>query len=88
MRNGGADDEKCLNEKWESIAMMPVDGKDGDDDEWWVLSMSDNDFVTQDGFISTGDVRFVDASGRNQDNQALLFRVKLPNHSKPFPGKN
>lgn len=88
LRNGGADDENCLNEKWESIAMMPVDGNDGDDDEWWVLSISDNDFITQDGYISTGDIRYVDGSGKNFDNQALLFRVKLPNNSKPFSGKN
>ena len=87
LRNGGADDENCLNEKWESIAIMPVDGDDGDDDDWWVLSISDNDFISQDGFMSTGDIRFVDTAGINLDNQALLFRVKLPNHSKPLPGK-
>jgi len=62
--------------------MMPVDGEDGDDDEWWVLSLSDNDFITQDGYISTGGIRYVDGSGKNFDSQALLFRVKLPNHSR------
>jgi len=65
--------------------MMPVDGKDGDDGEWWVLSMSDNDFITQDGYISTGGIRYVDGSGVSLDNQALLFRVKLPDNFKPDP---
>ncbi|KAF8424855.1 esterase-like activity of phytase-domain-containing protein [Tirmania nivea] len=88
LRNGGADDEHCLNEKWESIAMMPVDGKDGDDDEWWVLSLSDNDFITQDGYIATGGTRYAEGSGLNLENQALLFRVTLPKHSNPFPGRN
>lgn len=85
LHNGGADDAGLLNEKWESIAMMPLDGVDGDDDEWLVLALSDNDFVTQDGYIATGGVRYSDASGAEFDSQALVFRVKLPEHSRPFP---
>ena len=49
VRNGGAQDEFLLNEKWESLALMPVDGKDGKDGEWYLLSLSDNDYITQDG---------------------------------------
>ncbi|KAL8822764.1 MAG: hypothetical protein Q9170_008386, partial [Blastenia crenularia] len=49
LHNGGAQDAGLLNEKWESIAVVPVDGKKGKDGEWFVVSMSDNDFVTQDG---------------------------------------
>ena len=51
LRNGGAQEPGLLNEKWESIAIAPVDGKDGDDDEWFLISLSDNDFITQDGML-------------------------------------
>jgi hypothetical protein len=49
IHNGGAQDAGLLNEKWESLGIVPVDGKDGDDDEWFLFSFSDNDFVTQNG---------------------------------------
>jgi hypothetical protein len=78
-------DQFLLNEKWESIGMVPVDGKHGDDDEWFVFSLSDNDFITQDGFLNFGQSPYKDASGFNLDNQALVFRIKLPIHSAPFP---
>ena len=51
LHNGGAQDATLLNEKWESLAMVPVDGKGGKDGEWFLFSMSDNDFVTQDGTL-------------------------------------
>ena len=49
LHNGGAQNAGLLNEKWESFALAPVDGKDGDDGEWFVISLSDNDFITQNG---------------------------------------
>lgn len=49
LHNGGAQDATLLNEKWESLALVPVDGKDGKDGEWFLFSLSDNDFITQDG---------------------------------------
>ena len=49
VHNGGAQDTGLLNEKWESIATVPVnDGKDG---EYFVFSLSDNDFITQNGMF-------------------------------------
>lgn len=55
LHNGGAQDANLLNEKWESIALVPVDGADGSDGEWFLFSMSDNDFITQNGMrILTG----------------------------------
>lgn len=33
----------------EGLAIVPVDGKDGDDDWWYVIAVSDNDFITQNG---------------------------------------
>ena len=50
--NGGPQDAGLLNEKWESFALGPVDGKyksKGDGDEYYLISFSDNDFITQNG---------------------------------------
>ena len=63
VHNGGAQDAGLLNEKWESLALVPVDGKIGDDDEWFVLAISDNDFITQDGYLQDGQYRYRDSSG-------------------------
>lgn len=52
VHNGGAQDATLLNEKWESLALLPVEGKfrtRGDGEEYYLISFSDNDFVTQDG---------------------------------------
>lgn len=84
VNNGGAQNQFLLNEKWESIGMVPVDGKKGDDDEWFVFSLSDNDFITQNGFMHGGQFTYADASGFSLDNQALVFKIKLPIHSAPF----
>ena len=54
VHNGGAEDAGLLNEKWESIALFPVNkdftGK-AVNDEYYLLSLSDNDFITQDGHL-------------------------------------
>jgi hypothetical protein len=54
VHNGGAQDAGLLNEKWESFALAPVDGKfatkgKGEGDEYYLISFSDNDFITQNG---------------------------------------
>jgi hypothetical protein len=115
LHNGGNQDQALLNEKWESIGLVPVlgdDGKggkdkrdnggnggnnggDGDDDddddddddgeEWYVFSLSDNDFITQDGHLDGGKFAYSDASGFNLDNQALVFKVTLPKGATPVP---
>jgi hypothetical protein len=85
LHNGGAQDATLLNEKWECIGIVPVDGLDGDNDEWFVFSLSDNDFITQNGFIDGGKIPYSDGSGFNLDNQALVFKISLPEHSRPFP---
>jgi hypothetical protein len=84
VHNGGAQDDGLLNEKWESIGIVPVDGLIGDDDEWFVFSLSDNDFITQDGYMNGGSFKYADGSGYNLDNQALVFKISLPKHSRPF----
>lgn len=84
VHNGGDQDQRLLNEKWESIGIVPVDGLIGDDDEWFVFSLSDNDFITQDGHLNFGKFAYADDSGYNLDNQALVFKIHLPDHSRPF----
>ena len=77
LHNGGAQDQFLLNEKWESLAMVPVNpGKE--DGEYFLFSFSDNDFITQDGFLNGGKFTYKDRSGFNLDNQALVFQIKLP----------
>jgi hypothetical protein len=55
VRNGGAQDENLLNEKWESFALLEADDKDGkkgkkdDGKDYYLISFSDNDFITQNG---------------------------------------
>ena len=83
LHNGGEEDGGLLNEKWESIAIVPVDPEaanveSGSGAEVFVFSFSDNDFVTQDGYMNFGNYRYKDSSGYDVSNQALVFRVMLP----------
>lgn len=80
LRNGGVDDLHVLNEKWEGLALLPLDSEYGQ--EYLVLAVSDNDFITQDGHIATGNLTYKDESGLNMDSQALLFKVKLPSKAE------
>lgn len=82
LHNGGAQDAGLLNEKWESLALVPAEM----DDEYYLFSLSDNDFITQDGYLKFGQFQYKDESGYDVENQALVFKVKLPSHSKPRIG--
>ena len=82
LHNGGAQDSNLLNEKWESLTLVPVDGDQGKDGDWFLFSLSDNDFITQDGFMNFGKFPYKDASGFNVDNQALVFQVSVPGDAK------
>ncbi|VBB82137.1 Putative protein of unknown function [Podospora comata] len=73
-----------LNEKWESLVLVPVD--DGKKDEYFLIAISDNDFITQNGFINNGKIPYKDASGCSLDQQALVFKVTLPRKSRPLIG--
>jgi hypothetical protein len=85
LHNGGAQDQFLLNEKWEALALVPVDpdAKGGSKDgggkkgEYFLFAFSDNDFITQNGFVAFGELTFKDASGFNLDSQALVFRVTV-----------
>ena len=77
VHNGGDQNQFLLNEKWESLATAPVNpGKQ--DGEYFLFSLSDNDFITQDGFLNGGQFAYKDSSGYNLDNQALVFQFKVP----------
>ncbi|RAR05088.1 outer membrane autotransporter [Stemphylium lycopersici] len=94
LHNGGEQDSSLLNEKWESFAMLLVDKDDKigrserqDDDEgkqYYLVSFSDNDFITQNGYINFGQNQYVDESGNNIDTQVLVFKVKLPKGANPL----
>ncbi|KAI0178734.1 esterase-like activity of phytase-domain-containing protein [Hypoxylon sp. FL1284] len=78
MHNGGDQDQFLLNEKWESIGMVPVDAdSDASSGEFYVFSLSDNDFITQNGFMNGGKYPYADNSGYNLDSQALVFKVSI-----------
>ena len=53
-------------------------------DEYYLFTFSDNDFITQNGYMNRGKLPYADESGYNLDNQALVFKVKLPSGSKPL----
>lgn len=44
----------------------------------YIFSLSDNDFVTQDGYLEGGKFAYSDSTGYNLDNQALVFKVRIP----------
>ncbi|KAJ9609005.1 hypothetical protein H2200_006776 [Cladophialophora chaetospira] len=86
VHNGGAQDAGLLNEKWESIAIAPVNPSKGDWSDWtsgsngeyFIFSLSDNDFITQNGYMNGGQLPYADESGSDLDNQVLVFKVTLP----------
>lgn len=86
LHNGGAQDEFLLNEKWESLGLVPVEpngnlGTEGHDGrkrgEYFLFAFSDNDFITQNGFVNFGQLPYSDKSGFSIDSQALIFWVTL-----------
>lgn len=64
------------NEKWESIGKVPVDPRVSNG-EFYVFSLSDNDFITQKGFMNGGKLPYSDESGYSLDSQALVFKVRI-----------
>lgn len=72
LHNGAPDLPTDLDEKWESIAIAPANtGKN----DYFIFSMSDNDFITQNG--SLNGQPYVDNSGNNVPTQVLVFWVTL-----------
>ncbi|KAI0386465.1 esterase-like activity of phytase-domain-containing protein [Hypomontagnella monticulosa] len=76
VHNGGDQDQGLLNEKWESLGMVPVN-PGAPNGEFYVFSLSDNDFITQKGFMNGGKFPYSDDSGYSLDNQALVFKIRI-----------
>ena len=70
VHNGGKQDSSLLTEKWESIAVLPADKAD----EYYLFTINDNDFITQNGYIKNGTIRYADKSGFDLPTQALMFK--------------
>jgi hypothetical protein len=88
LHNGPPNDTDDLYEKWESMAVVPVDDPEAPDD-YFLFVGSDNDFITQQGFMA-GEP-YQDASGNNVDTLVLVYRVSLPTYVPPrqfdFPAR-
>ncbi|KAI0503442.1 esterase-like activity of phytase-domain-containing protein [Xylaria bambusicola] len=76
VHNGGNADPGLLNEKWESLGLVPVNPKKPNG-EYFVFSLSDNDFITQYGYMNGGELPYADESGYNLDSQALVFKITI-----------
>lgn len=86
LQNGGAQDDTLLNEKWEALSLVPVEpngksgkkgGKGKNGKEYFLFVFSDNDFITQNGFVNFGQLPYSDESGFSLNIQSLVFRVTL-----------
>ncbi|KMU72621.1 hypothetical protein CISG_09811 [Coccidioides immitis RMSCC 3703] len=80
LHNGGEQDRFLLNEKWESLALVPVDRRDRrhhKKHEYFLISFSDNDYITQNGRLNFGKFKYADQSGFNLETQALVFHLSL-----------
>ncbi|KAI7659153.1 3-phytase, partial [Hortaea werneckii] len=79
---GGTPNTTELNEKWESIAIIPVPygAKGYGEKEFYIVSISDNDFITQNGYYGFGRKRYADASGEEVSTQVLVWQAHLPNY--------
>ena len=80
LHNGTPNDTNDLYEKWESMAVVPV-GDPKAPDDYFLFVGSDNDFITQQGFMA-GEP-YQDASGNNVDTLVLVYRVTLPTYVRP-----
>jgi hypothetical protein len=80
LHNGAPNDTNDLYEKWESMAVVPVGDREAPDD-YFLFVGSDNDFITQQGFIAGAP--YQDASGNNVDTLVLVYRVTLPTYVRP-----
>jgi hypothetical protein len=80
LHNGAPADTNDLYEKWESLAIEPV-GEPGTPNDYFLFIGSDNDFITQNGFMAGQP--YADASGANVDTFVLVYRVTLPTYVPP-----
>ncbi len=89
LHNGAPNNSNDLYEKWESLDIEPVNDPSAPND-YFLFIASDNDFITQDGFMVQKDgartpLPYSDASGFNADTLVLVYRVTLPTYVPPVP---
>jgi hypothetical protein len=80
LHNGAPGDANDLYEKWESLALLPVDDPAAPHDYFLVVG-SDNDFITQHGSMQSKP--YADSSGKDVDTLVLVYRVTLPSYVPP-----
>jgi hypothetical protein len=89
LHNGAPANSNDLYEKWESLDIEPVNDPAAPNDYFLIIG-SDNDFVTQDGFMVQKDgsktpLPYSDASTFSADTLVLVYRVTLPTYVAPVP---
>jgi hypothetical protein len=84
LHNGLPNNNNDLYEKWESMAVVPVEDPRSPHD-YFLFVGSDNDFITQNGFMAGQP--YQDASGANVDTLVLVYRVTLPTYVPPGNGR-
>lgn len=80
LHNGEPGDANDLYEKWESMAVLPVNDPAAPNDYFLVVG-SDNDFITQHGAMQNKP--YADSSGKDVDTVVLVYRVTLPTYVAP-----
>ncbi|KAJ3128961.1 hypothetical protein HK098_003058 [Nowakowskiella sp. JEL0407] len=82
LHNGGAFDGTLITAKWESIDIASVNDPAFPND-YFVFTVSDNDFITSQGFSGNPPVSYVDSYGKESDSMIMVFRVTLPSFNQP-----
>lgn len=89
VHNGAPGGTSELDEKWESIAVVPVPAslEFAGANEYFVISMSDNDFITANGVYGCANedcTSYSDPTAQQYgDNptQVMIFQANLPNYN-------
>jgi hypothetical protein len=80
LHNGEPADANDLYEKWESMALLPVNDSAAPNDYFLIVG-SDNDFITQHGAMQGKP--YADSSKKDVDTVVLVYRVTLPSYVAP-----
>ena len=65
------------------MSLVPVNPHKNDG-EYFLFSVSDNDFITPDGAKNSGELEYAAESGFDLLDQVLVFKVRLPKGAKPL----
>lgn len=80
LHNGGSQDAGLLNEKWEGLVLVPAETSGNANStagDYFLFAFNDNDFISQNGYVDGGQLRYSDKSGFSLDVQALVFKVRI-----------